>query len=134
VYQSRGFSLLELLIAITIVGILFYIVSIKFYRYYKERAYVSTLLNNVRACFYEIMDYCEFTYNGSISIENFQACKPHSSLYGDVVFSIEGGNRCNGNNLPEGFKVKGNFSNVNYAYYAVCIYKNAGIKCSIEEQ
>jgi len=87
---SYAFSLIELLISIVIIGIIFFAISFPIYINYKEKAYSASLINEVRACFYEIMDYCETNANAVINLSHFSACQNHTNLYGNVTFQIEG--------------------------------------------
>jgi len=129
---SYAFSLIELLISIVVIGIIFFTISFPIYINYKEKAYSASLINEVRACFYEIMDYCETNANAVINLTHFSACQNHTSLYGNVTFQVEGKKQCQDSILPEGFKVKAYFSDRINNYYAVCVFQNLGVKCSIE--
>jgi prepilin-type N-terminal cleavage/methylation domain-containing protein len=128
---KKGFSLIELLVAIAIVSILFFIIASTFYDKFKSKAYLEQDgMIYAKNCMGDLVAYCINHPNGAIGPNVSFSCQNRHSLYGDISFKFSDSN-CNGDTLPEGFTLKVTSTASKY-YEIVCTYENNGFHCSIK--
>ncbi len=123
---------MELLVVIVIISIISFIISLKFYLPYKERAYLaSDTINKGSACLADLLSYCSLHYGESFNPYNFPNCQNSQGLYGQVEVIAPAGRCKEDGSLPDGYEIT-LISSVSKIYETKCAYKNNGIRCYIE--
>ncbi len=131
-YSNKGMTILELLIVISIISIIFYLLSTTFYEKFKSEAYLTKdAMVYAKNCLSDLVIYCINHQNALISANVSPNCQNRTSLYGNITVSVPQ-EHCNGSELPDNFTVKF-YSSLSQYYYIRCVYQtNKGIHCAVE--
>jgi prepilin-type N-terminal cleavage/methylation domain-containing protein len=135
-YQKGGFTLVELLIVITIISILASLSTIYYMKYRDKSLLASHALPLADACAKDIITYCiELNPDSPTSIDvqslNLLNCQNTQVQSQDLKINVEGSFVCNpGGNVTEG-KVEAYLEDVK-DYKAVCYLEDNALRCNIE--
>jgi len=136
--RKKGFTLVELLIVLTIISILASL-SISYYQNYRKKSILTShALPVVNACAKDIIAYCiglnlDSPQSIDISSLNLQNCKKNLVLSSDLNLNLSGTFTCNpGGSVSDG-KVEARLASVDN-YKAVCYLEDNALRCQIEKQ
>ena len=131
-YTVKAFTLIELLVVIVIISIISFIISLKFYLPYKERAYLAAdTLNKGSACLSDILSFCSLHSGANFNPYNFKNCQNSTGLYGQITVIAPAGRCTEDGTPPDGYEIT-LLSSVSDLFETKCCYKNNGIRCYIE--
>jgi len=130
--SNKGFTLMELLIAIVIIGILVFVITFSIYENYVEKSKVAEDgLIYAKSCLNDLLAYCIEHPGESLRYENFDSCQNRTAFYGEITFTIPPANCSVNGYLPENFTVEVH-SSLSDKFYVKCVYNKGGIKCYTE--
>ncbi|RTZ70033.1 MAG: hypothetical protein DSZ30_01425 [Aquificaceae bacterium] len=131
---QKGFTIMELLVAIVIISILVFMISFSIYEDYVEKSKVAKDgLMYAKSCLNDLLTYCMEHPGESLDYTIFENCQDRPSFYGNVTFTIPPANCSVGGTLPENFYVEAH-STLSNKFYVKCVYNEGGIKCYTESQ
>ncbi len=133
--KVQGFSLIELLIVLSLIFILGGL-TIPIYSRYQQKAKVSSyVLPLVRACANEALAYCMYGRAAEVSdltvnVTSFPSCQNATTPIGNLTVNITGNVTCEASGHVSNCTVFGELEGVNF-YKAKCELKDASLKCEI---
>jgi len=135
---EEGFTLVELLIVIAIIGILASLSIASYVKYREKSLLTSRALPIADACSKDIIAYCinlsvETPITINVSSINLVNCKNKTVLGYDLNITLLGSFTCNPGGTVSNGRVEAVLDNVS-TYKAVCDLNENSINCRVEER
>jgi prepilin-type N-terminal cleavage/methylation domain-containing protein len=131
-FNPKGFSLIELLVVIVIIGILVYKIAFSSYTSFKEKSYAVEGITYARLCINDLALYCANNRGKPFNPAEFESCnRSYEGNYGTLTVNAMNGICTQDGYLPDGYKVVVNTS-ATPNYVAVCESHHGNIRCFVD--
>lgn len=131
--KEDGFTIVELLIVMTIMSILASFSVLTYMKYQQKSKVTSYALPVVKACAFDAAGLCQelqLSSNSTIDLSSLKNCQNTVIPGGNLAISISGSVECTTDGVIADGTVKGSLDQVR-EYSAFCILNHKGIECTV---